>query len=156
METREVQQLQDLVADAETRIASREADIQAQMDALDRDRRVLDALRQALNAITGEPSTQTDSNNGGVVRHHSHVVAFMQSLEDLLRSVPRPLHVSELRAELVRRGIPIPGRGDEANVIVHLRKCPNVVQTARGTYAYRSLGYADIRTPDDSRDPHAS
>src|SRR3990172_12291785 len=122
----EARQLQELMAEKERHIADREAKIRSQMAALDRDRRVLEGLRQALSASAGEQLPAGGGSRPHGVRHHAHVAAFMQSLEDLLKAAGRPLHVRDIREELLRLGIPIPGRGDHANIIVHLRKCPHV------------------------------
>ena len=47
----------------------------------------------------------------------------------------KPMHLSELREALAARGVTIPGRGTDANLIVHLRRAPDVFdRKARGTY----------------------
>ena len=35
-------------------------------------------------------------------------------VERILESAGRPLHISEIRSELIQNGVPIPGRGDDA------------------------------------------
>lgn len=52
----------------------------------------------------------------------------------LLREAGRPLHVSQIRRELVKRGVTIPGQGLDANVIARLARCSDFVRVARGTY----------------------
>jgi len=54
-------------------------------------------------------------------------------VEAILEASGAPMHISKIRNELVRRGVPIPGRGDDANIIVRLRKGDGrFVRTARG------------------------
>jgi hypothetical protein len=72
-----------------------------------------------------------------------------QSLEDavvsILRASGQPLHVSDIRARLIADGIRIPGRGDDANIIVRLRKIPEqFTRTARGTYALADWGLPSL------------
>jgi hypothetical protein len=60
-------------------------------------------------------------------------------LQDAVRSTllehGKPMHLSELRESLRAKGVPIPGRGTDANLIVHLRRAPDVFERkARGTY----------------------
>jgi hypothetical protein len=53
----------------------------------------------------------------------------------ILRESGKPMHVSEIKARLIDRAVPIPGRGTDANIIVHLRRAPRVFERkARGTY----------------------
>lgn len=73
------------------------------------------------------------------------------SLEDvvevLLRERGEPMHISDIRAALLERGVNLPGRGDEANVIVRLRRDPEkFVRPARGKYALREWGLQDLPT----------
>lgn len=62
-------------------------------------------------------------------------------LEKILREAERPMHISDIRRALVDRAVPLPGRGDEANIIVRLRRAPErFVRTGRGMYAVTALG----------------
>jgi len=56
----------------------------------------------------------------------------------------KPVHISELRAELARRGIPVPGKGTDANVIVHLARSAQVCRVGRGLYALRAWGVPEV------------
>jgi len=56
----------------------------------------------------------------------------------------KPTHVSEVRAELVRRGIPIPGKGTDSNVIVYLAKSTDICRVGRGLYALRSWRIPEV------------
>jgi hypothetical protein len=57
------------------------------------------------------------------------------AVEKILRAEGKPLHISNIQEALVAQGVPIPGRGDEANIIVRLRRFEDrFTRTARGTY----------------------
>lgn len=62
----------------------------------------------------------------------------------ILRERAQPVHISELRAELTRRGVPIPGKGTDANVIVYLTRSEQVCRVGRGLYALRDLGVPEV------------
>jgi len=56
-------------------------------------------------------------------------------IEKVLRSRGKPVHISEIRASLIQMGVPLPGRGDEANIILRLRRANDrFIRTGRGTY----------------------
>jgi hypothetical protein len=66
-------------------------------------------------------------------------------IELVLREAGAPMHISDLRRALVDRAVPLPGRGDEANIIVRLRRAPErFTRTGRGTYALTSLGLKEV------------
>jgi hypothetical protein len=64
------------------------------------------------------------------------VVAAIAELEE----VGRPLHISELMQSLQNRGVRIPGSGQQANLIAHLTREPQIVRPSRGMYALASWG----------------
>lgn len=62
--------------------------------------------------------------------------AIEDHIEDVLLSKGTPTHIREIRAALIEMGVPLPGKGDEANIILRLRRDDNrFVRTGRGTYA---------------------
>lgn len=52
----------------------------------------------------------------------------------------KPMHISELRKALEQRGVPIPGKGTDANVIVYLSRAADVCRVGKGLYALRAWG----------------
>jgi HB1, ASXL, restriction endonuclease HTH domain len=58
----------------------------------------------------------------------------------ILRHEGAPLHISEIRRQLLERGVAIPGRGDDANIIVRLSRTRRFTRTARGTYGLVEWG----------------
>ena len=70
----------------------------------------------------------------------------LDACEKVVRNAGRPLHIKELHAALLNDGIPIPGRGTEANLLVRLhRSNGRFVRTGRGTFAPVSLGAQEVR-----------
>jgi hypothetical protein len=67
-----------------------------------------------------------------------------QGAIEVLGERSKPLHISELRAELARRGIPIPGKGTDANVIVYLSRCNDICRVGRGLYALRTWNVPEV------------
>ena len=73
-------------------------------------------------------------------------------VERILEVAARPMHIGEIRSELIQKGFPIPGRGDDANIIVRLRKdSTRFVRTARGTYGLPKWGLPSIDRPKSSK-----
>jgi hypothetical protein len=62
-------------------------------------------------------------------------------VEAILAKRGEPMHISALRDALIEQGVPLPGRGDEANIIVRLRRDEaRFTRTGRGTYALTAWG----------------
>ena len=69
----------------------------------------------------------------------------------VLDEAGRPMHVREIRTMLASRGVPLPGRGTDANLIVHLSRKPDVfVRTSRGTYGLTKWTRHSPRRPRSS------
>ena len=41
-----------------------------------------------------------------------------QQIQQVLEKAGEPMHIGSIRNELIARGVPLPGRGDEANIIL--------------------------------------
>lgn len=65
---------------------------------------------------------------------HPAAIAAVAELE----RAGRPLHISELMRLLQERGVEIPGSGQQANLIAHLTRHPEVMRPSRGMYALAS------------------
>jgi hypothetical protein len=58
---------------------------------------------------------------------------------NVLRQAGKPLHVREIREALQTQGVTIPGKGTDANIIVHLRRAPDVFERKRrGIYSLKA------------------
>ena len=67
-------------------------------------------------------------------------------MEKLLMESGEPMHIKKIRQGLIDRGVPLPGRGDEANIIVRLRRSDkHFTRTGRGTYALAKWGIPEAK-----------
>jgi hypothetical protein len=75
-----------------------------------------------------------------------------QAVEEILRAAGAPLHISEIRTTLINQEVPIPGRGDDANIIVRLRRFEDrFTRTARGTYGLAEWGIPALASKTPKR-----
>jgi len=83
-----------------------------------------------------QPNSAAEPLNGRVKNAGTGIGSELQNaVREILLESRRSMHVSEIRAALIERGQPIPGRGTDANIIVHLRRAPTVFESKkRGTY----------------------
>jgi hypothetical protein len=65
--------------------------------------------------------------------------AVRETIAELERA-GKPLHISELMQLLESRGVPIPGSGQQANLIAHLTRAPEIVRPSRGMYGLATWG----------------
>ncbi|MBK5211553.1 MAG: hypothetical protein JJE36_04485 [Coriobacteriia bacterium] len=64
--------------------------------------------------------------------HHDDIV---DDIENILIDENRPMRIGEIRTALVARGIAIPGKGTDANLITRInRSNGRIVRIARGLY----------------------
>jgi hypothetical protein len=136
-------------------------------DQLEGDRRHLALAEEKLNLVKrlmelDGTSTQGTAHEGSVQtagvpendgpRLRSSEVApgeLEDSVEAILADEGQPLHISKIRERLISKGVRIPGRGDDANIIVRIRKFENrFTRTARGTYALAAWGLPSL---DDAK-----
>jgi hypothetical protein len=69
------------------------------------------------------------------------------AVEEILRAAGTPLHIANIRETLTAKGVPIPGRGDDANIIVRLRRFEDrFTRTARGTYGLAEWGIPELKS----------
>jgi hypothetical protein len=82
------------------------------------------------------PSVAVRSQPGTDVEDH---------LETILRESGNPMHIRDLRQALIERGIPLPGKGDEANIILRLGRAKDrFVRTGRGQYGLSKWGIESV------------
>lgn len=96
------------------------------------------AVKPARDAVTGVVTPTATTRVGGELQ---------EAVREILLASGKPMHLRELRAALVKRGVPIPGKGTDANIIVHLRRASDMFdRRGRGIYALReSKGQRKIR-----------
>lgn len=135
-----LQQLRDWEAAAQREVDQRSAELAAVQQRLTAAREQVELLGRLIRLTEQEPrgsvSIATPPTSDWSVRAdlEGHV-------EQVLEAAGGPMHISDIRRALIDRGVPLPGRGDEANIIVRLsRASETFTRTARGTYALASWG----------------
>ena len=59
-------------------------------------------------------------------------------IEKILEKYNNPMHVERILEELLNNGVRVPGRGHVSNIIVRMRRCPEIfIRVAPGTYALK-------------------
>lgn len=73
--------------------------------------------------------------------------ALVGTVIDILREHGKPMPIRSLMAELVSRGAPIPGRGEQANLISVITRVPEIIRPQRGVYGLREWKLDDAPPP---------
>jgi hypothetical protein len=127
--------------DAEEEIASLTSSmipLQAQLEAA---RERLDLIRRLARLSNG--SSRKEPSNGQSVMVPGNDVE--DHIEQLLHAAGEPMHIGVIRERLIEQGVPLPGRGDEANIILRLRRdSARFVRTGRGTYGLASWNLVEV------------
>ncbi len=118
--------------------------LQAARERLD----LIHRLARLENPGGSETSIQADAAGKG---SPSVLVSFQPSadvedhLEAILAESGRPMHIRDLRKALIERGVPLPGRGEEANIILRLGRAKDrFVRTGRGQYGLPKWGIESV------------
>ena len=61
----------------------------------------------------------------------------------ILRRRSQPMHIQELLRTVRDAGVAIPGKGEPANLIAHIRTHTEIVRPVRGMYGLREWGLVD-------------
>lgn len=105
------------LADLQRRITQNEQRIQLVDELL-----AIEGFESPSARTTGEPDT------------------LLNVCEEIMVANNRPMHIRELHEALLARGVMIPGRGTEANLIVRLQRSEGrFVRVGRGMYAPKGL-----------------
>jgi hypothetical protein len=103
-------------------------------------------LRERLNLIDRLLAVEAGGNGDGVRVSLADPDDLLAACERIVRAAGRPLRIRELHAALVKEGVPLPGRGTEANVIVRLQRSNGrFIRTAHGTYAPVDFGLPESK-----------
>jgi len=148
-----IEELAQWAQATEAEIADLVADISPLQQKLAAARERLDLIRK-LAALAEPPSQAKKSAAAGDAISPQARVAdpprpdsgdLEYHLDELLRKAGKPMHISEIRQGLINQAVPLPGRGDEANIILRLRRSPDrFSRTGRGTYASAALGLPSV------------
>jgi len=65
----------------------------------------------------------------------------LEEIEDVIRVKGEPMHITSIHQSLIAKGIPLPGKGNEANVIARIQRSGGrIIRTDRGVYGLPELG----------------
>lgn len=71
---------------------------------------------------------------------------FLAACERIMRERGEPMHIRDIHAALIESGIPIPGKGNQANVISRLQRSDGrFIRTGRGMYGLPEFGLPEVR-----------
>lgn len=70
----------------------------------------------------------------------------LDECEIILREAGKSLHIKEIHSKLLEKGVVIPGKGNQANVITRLQRSNDkIVRTGRGTYGLPEFGEEEVK-----------
>lgn len=71
---------------------------------------------------------------------------FLDACVELIRQKGESMHIREMHSSLLHKGIPIPGRGDQANIIARIQRSDGrIIRTGRGLYGLPDLGHSEVK-----------
>jgi DNA sulfur modification protein DndB len=74
-------------------------------------------------------------------------VDLQAAVKGILERAASPMHVADIRSALAKAGVPIPGKGTDANIIVHLRRAPDTFdRRGRGLYGLKDWKARKVRS----------
>lgn len=69
---------------------------------------------------------------------------FLDVCVEIMRANGEPMHISELHSKLLDSSVPIPGKGNQANVISRIQRSDGrVIRTGRGMYGLPEFGVSE-------------
>jgi len=116
---------------------------------LDAARERLDLVRRLIHLTgRGTPRSKAAAETGSPSIQQAALPDIEDRIEEVLRARGEPTHIREIRASLIERGVPLPGRGNEANIILRLRRASDrFVRTERGVYGLTSWDFPEYSPP---------
>ena len=107
--------------------------------------RHVEQARERLAAIDRLLAVEGGSRELASVREEA--VDLLDACERILRGAGDSMHVNQLHSALLEAGVPIPGKGTEANLIVRLtRSDGRFIRTGRGTYGLPEFGLPEVKS----------
>src|SRR5438552_463164 len=114
----------------------------------------LGLLKRLLGSIDGNGGVQRPAepvvNGRGVTANQPSIRERVEaSAVEILGQHGAPMHINDLHAAFVARGLQIPGSGRPNNITVHLAGSSQIESVSRGVYALKSEseGAAALRYP---------
>lgn len=94
-----------------------------------------------------------DSGNS-VAQAKTRPSDFLAACEGIMRAHGEPMHIREIHAALIEKGIPVPGKGNQANVISRLQRSDGrFIRTGRGMYGLPEFGHPEVRPTKKRKRP---
>lgn len=126
-------------ADVRAWLSAVEADIEkldektkpllAQRDQLDERKQLLQGLLRSFDGAAANGAAPiSPTRTGSVVRY------VVDNAVAILGEEGHPMHINDLHAQFVERGLTVPGAGKPVNLTVHLRSAEEIVSPTRGMY----------------------
>lgn len=130
----------------EWRSEAREELERARIELIDVQKR-MEAAQERLRLLDQLLALEENKGAGEVIKDAQRdPVDLLDACEQILREAGKPLHIKELQAALLERGIPLPGKGTEANLIVRLQRSDGrFMRTGRGTYGLPQFGLPEAK-----------
>lgn len=98
-------------------------------------REKLDLVRRLRHLVGGGGESERSTHSATDAAPVGALGDVEKRIQQILESAGEPMHIGSIRSELIARGVPLPGRGDEANIILRLRRAPTqFLRTGRGMY----------------------
>jgi len=133
----DVQTLQVWAENIEQEIAEIKKNMLPLQQQLDAAKEKLDLVQRLIHLLSPQTTSSPKNIDTATSLEQTPTLPVIEDrIEDILTAQGKPMHISELRNSLIQMGIPLPGRGDEANIILRLRRASDrFVRTERGVYA---------------------
>lgn len=154
--------LSKAIAVAEAEVAAAKSRASAAADSLRNAEREL-ALLLELGRLRGASpelaEKEADSANAAPVitfsesrsSRSSDRDALVGAVVDVLKESGEPMAIRPLMAAVVERGAPIPGRGEQANLISVIRRVPEIQRVSRGIYGLAEWNQVGGESENGSR-----
>ena len=85
-----------------------------------------------------KPTISSQSEN----RH----LDLLKECEIILREAGKSLHIKEIHSKLLEKGVVIPGKGNQANVITRFQRSNGkIIRTGRGAYGLPGFGEQEVK-----------
>jgi hypothetical protein len=141
------------IADAEISVASKRTEHAALAQEIHRLEQELRLMRELKSVRQGliRPIADGDTASPVVMGAMGGYDTLTAGVLDILTLNGSPMHIQDLATAVRQRGLRIPGKGANANLIAHIRSCDEIVRPVRGMYAVRHLGFADRRAGTSER-----
>lgn len=130
-------------------LGKRRAEIAALSEGIQRNEQELRLITELLRirgSLEGQPETgrrvQTSGSASGAIPQRDGA-RLTEVVIEILRASGKPVHIQELVAKVRERKMRIPGKGEPANLITHIRTHSDIVRPVRGMYGLREWGIVD-------------